>query len=74
MKYILFFIVSITIGVLCIQVDSLKRSEKVLKQENKVLKDNQNIMIWKMDDSCYNQLKNSYDGILRIQVQKEVKE
>lgn len=32
------------------------------------LKENQRIMIWRMDDSCFTQLKNNADGILRLQV------
>jgi len=45
-----------------------------LQKEVQDLKESQNVMVWKMDKSCFDQIKNSSDGILRIQVGRVVKD
>lgn len=64
---ILIFVASIFLG----YGISLYRDESIKKdgiiQE---LRNSQRVMIWKMDDSCYNQIQNSQDGMIRLKITK----
>lgn len=65
---ILLFIASIILNI------ALLRKVNVLYLEMKGYKtqlsqaQNQNIMVWQMDSSCFNQIKNSTDGIIRLKI------
>jgi len=32
------------------------------------LEDSQNIMVWEMDESCFDQIQNTSDGMIRLQI------
>jgi len=77
MKLIGTIIFLAAIAVLLTRVIQLKSNVRLLEgqlsamqDQNQVLKESQNVMVWKMDDSCYNQIKNSVDGIIRLKIQK----
>lgn len=43
---------------------------EVYRQSMELLEKSQNVMVWQMDESCYNQIKNSPDNI-NIQLLRE---
>lgn len=51
---------------------SLKSTVSMLEAKNKSLLESQNVMVWTMDKSCYDQINNSIDGILRLKIGKGV--
>ena len=58
--FCLAFVVGLT-GLLTNQISYYKGQVDYLKA-------NQNVMVWQMDKSCFDQIKNNSDGILRLQV------
>jgi len=77
MKLIGTIIFLAAIAVLLTRVIQLKSNVRLLEgqlsamqDQNQQLKESQNVMVWKMDDSCYNQIKNSVDGIIRLKITK----
>ena len=54
----------------------LKRADQepkiqALQQEIENLKANQNLMVWQMDKSCFDQLKNNFDHALYLKLSPE---
>lgn len=55
----------------------LKRADQkeaiiqLLQQENRELKAAQNTMVWQMDKSCYDQIKNNFDHSLFLKISPE---
>jgi len=37
-----------------------------LKTYTRSLKDSQNVMVWEMDSSCFDQIQNTSDGMIRL--------
>ena len=63
------FILIVMVGLISMIIE-LRHDKKVDQQKIKTLESSQNTMVWTMDKSCFDQIKNSYDGVLRIKIQK----
>jgi len=77
MKLIPTIIILAAIAVLLTRVIQLKSNVRLLEgqlsamqDQNQQLKESQNVMVWKMDDSCFDQIKNSMDGTLQLKISK----
>lgn len=44
---------------------------QALQQENEQLRAQQNVMVWQMDKSCYDQIKNTFDHTLFLRISPE---
>lgn len=49
--------------------ENLERQIKQLQEQNEALKNNQSLMVWTMDKSCADQLKNNIDKKILLTIQ-----
>lgn len=52
------------------ETQALKDQMQALQQENEQLKQTQNLVVWTMDKSCFDQLNNSVNSIMTLKLSK----
>jgi len=65
-KLNMFSILLVVVAVVSVYLST--KTTKKWKTYAEDLVESQNIMVWEMDESCFKQIQNSSDGVIRLQI------